>query len=71
MSVDTPRTDAPAAAEPDLGPLGSRFHVVALACQRVVQIRNGARLHIDPDGHKPCVVAVAEVVAGTVPYYIE
>jgi DNA-directed RNA polymerase subunit K/omega len=53
-----------------LGPLENRFHVVAVACQRVLQIRNGARLRIDLAGHKPCVVAVAEVVAGTVPYYL-
>jgi DNA-directed RNA polymerase subunit K/omega len=53
-----------------VGPLGNRFHVVAVACQRVMQIRDGARPRLDPDGHKPCVVAVAEVVAGTVPYYL-
>lgn len=46
----------------------NRFLVVAVACQRVVQLRNGARTRLDPNGHKPCVVAVAEVVAGTVPY---
>ncbi len=56
--------------ESTVGPLENRFHVVAVACQRVVQIRNGARPHLDPQGHKPCVVAVAEVVAGMVPYYL-
>ena len=43
---------------------------MAVACQRIVQIRNGARPRLDLGGHKPCVVAVAEVVAGTVPYYL-
>jgi DNA-directed RNA polymerase subunit K/omega len=56
--------------EATVGPLDNRFHVVAVACQRVLQIRNGARQRIDLTGHKPCVVAVAEVVAGTVPYYL-
>jgi DNA-directed RNA polymerase subunit K/omega len=60
------------AAEPELavGPLENRFHVVAVACQRVAQLRGGSRRRVDPGGHKPCVVAVAEVVAGTVPYYL-
>ena len=58
------------ANDPTVGPLDNRFHVVSVACLRVLQIRNGARLHLDPRGHKPCVVAVAEVVAGTVPYYL-
>ncbi len=52
-----------------VGPLDNRFHVVSVACLRVMQIRNGGRLRLDPGGHKPCVVAVAEVVAGFVPYY--
>ncbi len=56
--------------ESALGPLESRFHVVAVACQRVVQLQNGSRLRLDLAGHKPCVVAVAEVVAGAVPYYL-
>ena len=55
---------------PDVGPLDNRFHVVAVASLRVIQIRNGARLRLDPGDHKPCVVAVAEVLAGTVPYYL-
>jgi DNA-directed RNA polymerase omega subunit len=52
-----------------VGPIQNRFHLVAVACQRVLQIRSGSRPRLDPHGHKPCVVAVAEVVAGTVPYY--
>jgi DNA-directed RNA polymerase subunit K/omega len=43
---------------------------VAVACLRVMQLRNGARPRLDPGGHKPCIAAVAEVVAGTVPYYL-
>ena len=72
MSVDAIVTHELAIPEGELavGPLENRFHVVAVACQRVVQIRNGARPRLDPDGHKPCVQAVAEVVAGTVPYYL-
>jgi DNA-directed RNA polymerase subunit K/omega len=54
----------------EIGPLGNRFLVVAVASQRVLQIRSGARPRLDPGGHKPCVVAVAEVVAGTIPYYV-
>ena len=52
-----------------VGPLDNRFHIVSVACLRVMQIRSGGRLRLDPGGHKPCVVAVAEVVAGVVPYY--
>ena len=70
MSAHTAAAPALTEVESSVGPLDNRFHVVAVACQRVVQIRNGARPHLDPNGHKPCVVAVAEVVAGTVPYYL-
>jgi DNA-directed RNA polymerase subunit K/omega len=52
-----------------VGPLDNRFHVVSVACLRAIQIRNGGRPRLDAAGHKPCVVAVAEVVAGVVPYY--
>jgi DNA-directed RNA polymerase subunit K/omega len=54
----------------EIGPLENRFHVVSVACQRVTQIRSGSRLRLDPGRHKPCVVAVAEVLAGAVPYYM-
>jgi len=56
--------------ESAIGPLDNRFHVVAVASLRVIQIRNGARPRVDPGGHKPCVAAVAEVLAGAVPCYI-
>lgn len=46
----------------------NRFLFVVIASQRVVQIRNGARPRVDPGGHKPGVVAVAEVLAGLVSY---
>jgi DNA-directed RNA polymerase subunit K/omega len=52
------------------GLLGNRFLLVAVACRRVMQIRDGARPRLDPRGHKPCVVAVAEVMAGTIPYFV-
>jgi DNA-directed RNA polymerase subunit K/omega len=52
-----------------VGPLDNRFHVVSVACLRVMQLRNGGRPRLDPGSHKACVAAVAEVVAGTVPYY--
>jgi DNA-directed RNA polymerase subunit K/omega len=52
------------------GPLGNRFLVVSVACRRVMQIRDGARPRLDPGRHKPCFVAVAEVMAGTIPYYV-
>jgi DNA-directed RNA polymerase subunit K/omega len=53
-----------------VGPLDNRFHVISVACLRVMQIRSGGRVRIEASGHKPCVVAVAEVVAGVVPYYL-
>ena len=52
-----------------VGPLDSRFHVVSVACQRVMQIRGGSRPRLEPGGHKPCVQAVAEVRAGVVPFF--
>ncbi len=58
------------ARETAIGPARNRFLVVTLACRRVMQIRDGARPHLDPAGHKPCVVAVAEVMAGTIPYIV-
>lgn len=72
MSADVAAEPEPAIVRNDspAGPLENRFHVVAVACQRVLQIRNGSRPRLDPGRHKPCVVAVAEVVAGTVPYYL-
>ena len=70
MSTATIAAPGLAGAETAVGPFDNRFLLVAVACQRIVQIRNGARPRLDLGGHKPCVVAVAEVVAGTVPYYL-
>jgi DNA-directed RNA polymerase subunit K/omega len=57
---------------PMLAAVGSgvehRFLFVSVAAQRVVQIRNGARPRVDAGSHKATVVAVAEVLAGFVPY---
>ena len=54
-----------------IGPLENRFHVVSVACRRVAQLRAGSRPRLEPGGHTACVVAGAEVVAGTGPYYVE
>ena len=64
----------PTAAEAEVASLAglqdNRFLVVVVACKRVMQLRGGARPHLDPGRHKHCVMAVAEVVAGTVPYCV-
>jgi DNA-directed RNA polymerase subunit K/omega len=52
------------------GPFQNRFLVVSVACRRVIQLQGGSRLRVDGAGHKPCLVAVAEVMAGTVPYFV-
>ncbi len=72
MSVETisPRGFADCEDELAVAGVGAGFHIVTLACLRLAQIRNGARLRRDPGGHKPCAVAVAEVRAGVVPYYL-
>jgi DNA-directed RNA polymerase subunit K/omega len=70
VSADPTAEPGPGRGASAIGPLDNRFHVVSVACRRVMQIRNGARLHLDPRGHKECVVAVAEVMAGTVSYYV-
>ena len=51
-----------------VGALGNRFHVVTVAFRRFAQIHEGSRPRLDPEGHKACVQAVAEVRAGVVPY---
>jgi DNA-directed RNA polymerase subunit K/omega len=45
-----------------------RFLFVTVASRRVMQIRAGARPRVEAGSHKPTVVAVAEVLAGFVPY---
>jgi DNA-directed RNA polymerase subunit K/omega len=58
------------AADTANNPLDNKFLVVALACRRALQLRNGARPHLDPQGHNTCVMAVAEVVSGAVAYSV-
>jgi DNA-directed RNA polymerase subunit K/omega len=54
----------------ELAPLQNRFHVATVASQRVVQLQNGARPRIDPGQHKHCAVAVEEVMAGAVSWFL-
>jgi len=61
----------PVASRPlELAPLQNRFHVATVASQRVVQLQNGARPRVDPGHHKHCVVAVEEVMAGAVSWFL-
>ena len=62
----TSSTDARLAS----GPFDNRFLVVSVACRRVLQLQGGSRMRVAGGGHKPCLVAVAEVMAGTVPYFV-
>ena len=59
--------DAPVLASVGRG-FEQRFLFVAVAAQRVIQIRNGSRPRVDPGNRKPAVLAIAEVLAGYVPY---
>ena len=59
---------ATAREEQDDGPFANRFLLVTVACRRVVQICSGSRIRVLARGHKPVVIAVAEVRAGSVPY---
>jgi DNA-directed RNA polymerase omega subunit len=69
----SPDNTAPESAIPDKEPtrgiFGNRFLLVAVASQRVLQIRAGSRPRVDPGSHKPCLIAIAEVVANSVPYF--
>jgi DNA-directed RNA polymerase omega subunit len=58
------------ASEPANGAFSNRFLLVTVACRRVSQIRGGSRARVDAGSHKPVVLAVAEVLAGCVPYII-
>ena len=53
-----------------VGPPSNRFHIAAVAFQRERQLRNGARPRVDPAGHKTCCVAVLEVLADQVSWYV-
>jgi len=65
--------EAPSPAIPTNEPNGvfsNRFLLVTVACRRVSQIRGGSRVRVAAGSHKPVVLAVAEVLAGCVPYSI-
>lgn len=70
MSEEAPALES--TGEPVLAAVGPgfehRFLFVSVASRRVMQIRAGARPRVDAGSHKPTVVAVAEVLAGFVPY---
>jgi DNA-directed RNA polymerase subunit K/omega len=53
-----------------VGPPSNRFHIAAVAFQRERQLRNGARPRVDAAGHKSCFVAVLEVMADRVSWYV-
>jgi DNA-directed RNA polymerase omega subunit len=55
-------SDEPASA------FDNRFLLVTVAFRRVVQIREGSRPRVLIASHKPTVLAVAEVRAGSVQY---
>jgi DNA-directed RNA polymerase subunit K/omega len=56
--------------DPPNGAFSNRFLLVTVACRRVLQIRGGSRIRVAAGLHKPVVLAVAEVLAGCVPYVI-
>jgi DNA-directed RNA polymerase omega subunit len=62
--------DVTSTGEPANGAFSNRFLLVTVACRRVSQIRGGSRARVDAGSHKPVVLAVAEVLAGCVPYII-
>ncbi len=49
-------------------PFANRFLLVTVAFRRVVQVREGARPRVHVASQKPTVLAVAEVLAGCVPF---
>ncbi len=69
MSVEATLEPTVAASAPANGVFANRFLLVAVAAQRVLQVRSGSRPRVDAGTHKPAVVAVAEVLAGCVPYF--
>jgi DNA-directed RNA polymerase omega subunit len=70
MSTEVLVTSVQPLASVDAGVFSNRFLLVSVAVQRSVQIRAGSRPRVDPGRHKATVIAVAEVVAGTVPYMV-
>jgi DNA-directed RNA polymerase subunit K/omega len=55
-------------SQPFVAASGSKFLLVTVAFRRVVQIRAGARPRVHVESRQPTVLAVAEVLAGCVPY---
>ncbi len=68
MSVVVAPPAAISPDEPANGAFSNRFLLVTVASRRVVQIRGGSRVRVERGIHKPVVLAVAEVLAGYVPY---
>jgi DNA-directed RNA polymerase subunit K/omega len=56
------------AGQPTTAPFENRFLLVTVASRRVLQIRGGSRPRVEVGSFKPTVQAVAEVLAGCVPY---
>ena len=70
MSAENAPSPSTPTVEPANGVFSNRFLLVTVACRRVLQIRGGSRVHVASGLHKPAVLAVAEVLAGLVPYVI-
>jgi DNA-directed RNA polymerase subunit K/omega len=64
-AVLAPETSAD---EPSVAAFENRFLLVTVAFRRVVQIRAGARPRVYIASHRPTVLAVAEVIAGCIPF---
>ncbi len=59
-----------APASPPAAAFGDKFLLVTIAFRRVVQIRAGARPRVSVESNRPTVLAVAEVMAGCIPYSV-
>jgi DNA-directed RNA polymerase omega subunit len=70
VSTESASDGTPANAEAASEPFGNRFLLVAVASRRVMQIRSGSPPRIDGGSHKQCFIAVAEVLAGCVTYFV-
>ncbi len=71
MSGTTVPVSAIPGSEPASGVFDNRFLLVAVASQRVLQIRSGSRPRVESRSRRPSVLAVAEVRAGCVPYFVD
>jgi DNA-directed RNA polymerase subunit K/omega len=47
-----------------------RFHIATLVMQRAKQLEHGARPRAQADGHKPCRLALIEVLVGAVQWSV-